>query len=80
MGTPMPPDDPQPPEQPARSPAWPYGDAYGQPWIGGGPPRTRSTWGNLGIALAVVAGICGVVLVGLFVLFAISLNSWGNNK
>jgi hypothetical protein len=52
------------------------------PWIGGGPPRRHchSIWAALGMALAVVLGVLGLMIVACGVIFVIGLNSWGNNK
>jgi hypothetical protein len=69
-------------DHPSEPPPWPHGDKYPDtPWIGGGPPRpARSVWSDIGVAIAVVAGIVGVVAVGFIILVVVSLNSLGNNK
>jgi hypothetical protein len=41
---------------------------------------TRSTAATLGAVLALVAGVCGLVLIGFIILVLVSLNSYGSNK
>lgn len=64
-------------------PPWPHGTPPPPPlppWIGGGPPRRSSGWNRVAIALAIVLGALGLLAVGAFVLFVISMNSYGSNK
>jgi hypothetical protein len=51
-------------------------------WTGGGsrPRRRHSVWSVVGVALAVVLGVLGLMVVASAVIFVIGLNSWGNNK
>jgi hypothetical protein len=44
------------------------------------PARGRSVWAIIGIVLAVVLGIGGLVVVGLMVLFFVGLSHYGSNK
>ena len=37
-------------------------------------------WRIIGVVLAVVAVITGLVIVGTFIFVLIALNSWGSNK
>ena len=45
-----------------------------------GPARGRSVWTIIGIILAVVLGIGGLVVVGVMVLLFIGLSHYGSNK
>jgi hypothetical protein len=40
----------------------------------------RSGWGYIGIILAVLLAISGLVFIGVMVLVIVGLNQWGNNK
>lgn len=44
------------------------------------PRRTRTVWQWIGITLAVVLAVCGLVVVAGFVLFAVAMNQWAANK
>jgi hypothetical protein len=44
------------------------------------PPPTRSVWTTAAIVVLVVLTVCGLVLLGMFVLFLMMLNSMGSNK
>jgi hypothetical protein len=35
---------------------------------------------QIGILVAVLACVCGVVVIGVVVLFAVGMNQWGSNK
>jgi hypothetical protein len=43
-------------------------------------PSSRSAWQVVGIVLLVIAAIAGVAMVMAFILIAVELNSYGNNK
>ena len=68
---------------PGRGPVDPRRmDPY-RPWPP--PPRPlprsrRSVWSGLGIALAVVLGILGLLVVGFFVVMIVGLSNYGSNK
>ena len=40
----------------------------------------RNGWSRLGIAIAVVVAVGGLVLVAVAVLLAVGLSTWGSNK
>jgi hypothetical protein len=44
------------------------------------PARERSVWAIVGIILAVVLCIGGLVVVGLIALFFVALSHYGSNK
>jgi hypothetical protein len=44
------------------------------------PKPQRSIWAVLGIVLAVLLGIGGLVFVGLIVLIAVAMSHYGSNK
>jgi hypothetical protein len=44
------------------------------------PARGRSVWAIIGIVLAVVLCIGGLVVVGLLALFFVALSHYGSNK
>ncbi|MFD3456573.1 hypothetical protein ACFWVC_30925 [Streptomyces sp. NPDC058691] len=46
------------------------------------PPRRtrRSPWAVVGVVLAVVLAIAGLVVVAGLVLFSVALSNWGSNK
>jgi len=44
------------------------------------PARERSAWAVIGIILAVVLVIGGLVMVGLMALFFVGLSHYGSNK
>ncbi len=48
----------------------------------GTPPRRgqRTGWEVLGVALAILLAICGLVIVGVFVFFAVGMAQFGSNK
>lgn len=46
-----------------------------------GPERPRRNWWKIvGVTLAVLFGVAGLVIVGLFVAFAVAVDSWAANK
>jgi hypothetical protein len=44
------------------------------------PKRPRSIWQILGITLAVVVAVMGLVAVAGVILFMVAINSWADNK
>jgi hypothetical protein len=46
----------------------------------GSGQRARTALGCVGTGLAVVFVMCGLVIVGVGVLFVVGVNSWGSNK
>lgn len=40
----------------------------------------RSTAATVGLVVAVLLAVSGVVIIGAIVVFFVALNSWGNNK
>ena len=42
--------------------------------------KRRSAWNVLGMVLAVVAALGGLVVVGLVIAFVLAINAWGSNK
>ena len=44
------------------------------------PRRRLSIWQMLGIAVAVVVGVMGLVAVAGAILFMVAINSWADNK
>jgi hypothetical protein len=53
---------------------------WSQPYQPAPPRRRRPGWEVAAITVAVVAAVCGLVLVAAVVVFMVALNSWGNNK
>jgi len=51
-----------------------------QPWPPQRPRRALTGWQGLGIALAVVLGVSGLVVVAVGVLFLVGMNQWASNK
>jgi hypothetical protein len=61
--------------------SWPHPDpAHSFPKPTPYAPTPRSAWQVVGIVLLVIAAIAGVALVMAFILVAVALNSYGNNK
>ncbi|MFZ0324074.1 MAG: hypothetical protein WAN48_08090 [Actinomycetes bacterium] len=44
------------------------------------PPGHSTNWRNVGIVVALILLVMGLAIVGLAVLFVVSVNSWGSNK
>jgi hypothetical protein len=44
------------------------------------PRRRRSVWQVVGVTLAVVVGVMGLVAVAGAILFMVAINSWADNK
>ena len=42
--------------------------------------RQRRIWRILGITVAVVVALSGLVMIGLFIFYAIAINAWASNK
>jgi hypothetical protein len=66
---------PDPADPPARRPFPPPG--YRPPYQ---PPPPPSAWRTVGIVVLAILAVCGLVFVGLIVLFVIALNNMGSNK
>ncbi len=44
------------------------------------PPPSRSVWRTVGIVVLLLLAICGLVYLGLILLFLLAINSMGSNK
>lgn len=58
----------------------PADDDNPPPWPPQRPRRSLTGWQGVGIALAVVLGVSGLVVVAVGVLVVVGMNQWASNK